>query len=99
MRISSAVEPSIQNFQFPRIEQSDAATESSFVSMIKEKIQEVDHTQHKADQTMEQGALEGPTNIHESMLKLEEADISLRLLTKTRDKALEAYQEVMRMQF
>ena len=48
---------------------------------------------------MEEGAVKGAENIHESMIKLEEADLSLRLVMKVRNKALDAYQEVMRMQF
>ena len=32
------------------------------------------------------------------MIKLEEADISMRLMVQIRNKALDAYQEVMRMQ-
>jgi flagellar hook-basal body complex protein FliE len=41
----------------------------------------------------------GAEKIHETMIKLEEAGISMRLLLKVRSKALDAYQEVMRMQF
>lgn len=41
----------------------------------------------------------GAEHIHETMIKLEEADLSLRLLAKVRTKALDAYQEIMRMQF
>jgi flagellar hook-basal body complex protein FliE len=32
------------------------------------------------------------------MLSMEEADISMRLLVQMRNKALDAYQEIMRMQ-
>ncbi len=32
------------------------------------------------------------------MIKLEEADISMRLMVQVRNKAVEAYQEIMRMQ-
>ena len=72
---------------------------SSFAEELKAKMYEADQFQHKADQAMEAGAVQGAENIHESMIKLEEADLSLRLLMKVRNKALDAYQEVMRMQF
>jgi flagellar hook-basal body complex protein FliE len=32
------------------------------------------------------------------MIRLEEADISLRMMVQVRNKAVEAYQEIMRMQ-
>jgi flagellar hook-basal body complex protein FliE len=48
---------------------------------------------------MATAAVEGPNKIHETMIQLEEAEISTRLLLKVRSKALDAYQEIMRMQF
>jgi flagellar hook-basal body complex protein FliE len=71
----------------------------SFVGLLKSKIQEVNQLQNASDETMAEGSVQGAKNIHESMIKVEEADISLRLLTKVRNKALDAYQEIMRMQF
>ena len=72
---------------------------SSFAEELKAKLYEADQFQHHADRAMEEGAVKGAENIHESMVKLEEADLSLRLVMKVRNKALDAYQEVMRMQF
>jgi flagellar hook-basal body complex protein FliE len=40
----------------------------------------------------------GGGNLHETVLALEKADISMRLAMKVRNKLVEAYQEVMRMQ-
>lgn len=37
-------------------------------------------------------------NIHEVMIALEKANLSFRFLTQVRNKAVEAYQEVFRMQ-
>lgn len=72
---------------------------SSFGDMLKEKIGEVDNLQHQSDEAMSEGAVEGAKHIDQTMIKLDEADLSLRLMTKVRTKALEAYQEIMRMQF
>ncbi len=71
----------------------------SFSTELKETLQEVNHLQNRAEEAMVEGAVRGAENIHETMIKLHEAEISLKLLVKTRDKALEAYQEIMRMQF
>ncbi len=73
--------------------------EFSFLDAIKGKIEEVDRFQHEANKAMEDGAIKGADNIHEAMIKLQEAEISLRFLIKVRNKALEAYREIMRMQF
>jgi flagellar hook-basal body complex protein FliE len=37
-------------------------------------------------------------SLHQAMIALEKADISFRALLQVRNKVLEAYQEVMRMQ-
>lgn len=71
----------------------------SFADALKSKLHEVDRLQSQSDKAMAEGAVEGAKSIHETMIKVEEADISLRLLTKVRNKALDAYQEIMRMQF
>jgi len=39
----------------------------------------------------------GDGNLHEATLALEKADVSMRLATKVRNKFVEAYQEIMRM--
>jgi flagellar hook-basal body complex protein FliE len=75
------------------------ASEPGFAQVLEKTIGQVDHLQHEADRAMQEGSVQGAARIDETMIKLEEADISLRMLTKVRNKALEAYQEVMRMQF
>lgn len=75
------------------------ASEPGFAQALEKAIGQVDHLQHEADRAMQEGSIEGAVRIDEAMIKLEEADISLRMLTKVRNKALEAYQEIMRMQF
>ena len=74
-------------------------TSGSFASELQAKLQESDRLQHDADAAMQEGAVNGANNIHETMIRLEEADISLRLVNKVRSKALDAYHEMMRMQF
>ncbi len=71
----------------------------SFLEEIKGKIAEVDNFQHEANKAMADGAIKGAENIHEAMIKLQEAEISLRFLLRVRNKVLEAYREIMRMQF
>jgi flagellar hook-basal body complex protein FliE len=72
---------------------------ASFSEELKSKIQDVNQLQNQAESAMQAESVSGATNIHETMLKLEEADISMRLMTKVRNKALDAYHEMMRMQF
>jgi len=70
----------------------------SFVAEVGKAIKAVDASQKEADRVMEEGALRGPEDIHEAMIRLQEAEISLRLFMQVKNKAIEAYREIMRMQ-
>lgn len=71
---------------------------TSFSSRLKEKIDEVNDKQIFADNLSEQFIKgEGP-DIHEVMLAGEEAKMSLEIAVQIRNKLLEAYQELNRMQ-
>ena len=69
-----------------------------FAQTLKTSIAEVNQAQISADRAAEQIAAGETKNLHGAMIKLEEADISLRLMVQVRNKAVEAYQEIMRMQ-
>lgn len=51
-----------------------------------------------ADDAITQSSTGGPVDLHEVMIAMEKADISLRMLVQVRNKAIDAYQEIMRMQ-
>jgi flagellar hook-basal body complex protein FliE len=76
-----------------------ASSGPSFADELKGKIEEVNQLQVDADKAREEAALTGATNMHETLIKIEEASISAQMLFKVRNKALDAYHEVMRMQF
>jgi len=71
---------------------------NKFGEMLKTTIAEVNQAQISADRAAEQIVAGETKNLHGAMIKLEEADISLRLMVQMRNKAVEAYQEIMRMQ-
>jgi len=70
----------------------------SFVDIIKDKIGEINQLQIDADTAIERVELSDSGSIHEAMMALEKANISFRAMMQVRNKILEAYQEVMRMQ-
>lgn len=85
------------------ITKTDAGTQSqktgqSFGDMLTGAIEEVNKTQVQADQSIEKLQTGESRNIHEVMISMEKAGISMRLMVQMRNKVLEAYQEVMRMQ-
>lgn len=72
--------------------------EGGFADVIKQAVKRVNDMEQEADQSI-QHLVTGKAGIHETMIALQKADISLRLLLQIRNKAMDAYREVMRMQF
>ncbi len=70
----------------------------SFKNMLGDIVSEVSNSQVQADHSIQQLHTGGEKHLHEAMLSIEQADITLRYMVQVRNKALEAYQEIMRMQ-
>jgi len=73
-------------------------TGGDFAEIIKKTIESVNTQQVESDKAAASLASGQTNNIHEVMIKMEEAEISLRLMVQVRNKVVEAYQEIMRMQ-
>jgi flagellar hook-basal body complex protein FliE len=72
--------------------------EVSFIDTLKEKLNEVNDKQIEAENVTEQFVKGEGSDIHEVMLATEEAKMSLELAVQIRNKIVEAYQEITRMQ-
>lgn len=81
----------------PKSPEVDEA-EKNFAQMLSGIVGEVENQQKSADNAVQQLHAGGEKNLHEAMIAMEQADISIRFMVQVRNKALEAYQEIMRMQ-
>ncbi|MBW2632318.1 MAG: flagellar hook-basal body complex protein FliE [Deltaproteobacteria bacterium] len=72
--------------------------DGSFGKVLKSKIEEINKLQLDADSAIAKVELSDSGSIHEAMIALEKASISFKTMLQVRNKILEAYQEVMRMQ-
>lgn len=78
---------------------SDTAGQNkSFGDTLNDSIRKVDSLQKEADMAAKNLAIGKADNIHEVAIAMQKADISFRLMVQVRNKFLEAYHEVMRMQ-
>lgn len=75
---------------------TDKKSVEGFGDVMKQAVKRVNDMDVKADQSVQKLA-EGQVGIHESMIALEKAGISRRLLIEVRNKAMESYREIMRM--
>ena len=69
-----------------------------FGDIINTAVEKVNQLEHEADQSIGD-LLQGKADIHETMIALQKSDISLRTFLAVRNKVIEAYREIMRMQF
>ncbi len=76
---------------------SKSSGKSSFYDHLKEAVTDVNKLQVDADQKATDLANGKDTNIHETMLAASQAELSFNLMVQVRNKALEAYQEIMKM--
>jgi len=70
----------------------------SFADMLKDAVGKVNTMQKDADTKMTELATGKTDNIQEVMVTTEKADIAMRLMVNIRNKVIDAYQEIMKMQ-
>lgn len=68
----------------------------SFSDTLRKAVESANELQVQADHAAKDMAA-GQGSLHETMIAMEKADVSLRTITAVRGKLVEAYQEIMRM--
>ena len=68
-----------------------------FGDLLGKMVGKVNEMQTSADKSIQGLATGESKGLHEVMLAVEKASISFQMLTQVRNKAVEAYQEIMRM--
>ena len=70
----------------------------SFATMLGRMVSDINSQQNFATQTV--NALQSGQNVplHQAVIAMEEANVSFQLMVEVRNRLLEAYQEIMRMQ-
>jgi len=70
----------------------------SFQNLLGDLVKDVSRKQAVAGETVN-GLLSGKNvSLHQAMISMEEASVSFQLMVEVRNKLLESYQELMRMQ-
>jgi len=70
----------------------------TFSDILTDSLGKVNQYQHESDTAIKELVAGRNKNIHETMLTIERADTSLKLMMQVRNKILDAYREIMRMQ-
>ena len=76
----------------------NASEADSFGQVLKQSLSEVNQLQNEADQAIDALTTGQQTDIHNTMIAMEKADVAFRLLMQIRNKVIAAYETIMRMQ-
>ena len=75
-----------------------AAGAPGFLQRVSEGLQQVNDQLLTSQTDLQRLAVGDADNLHDVMIRLEQSRISLQLMLQVRNRVLEAYQDVMRMQ-
>jgi flagellar hook-basal body complex protein FliE len=78
------------------VEQATGGT--SFAGVLKSSLTEVNQLQQKADAAITALATGDKASLHDTMIAMEQADVSFKLMMQLRNKIVEAYQEIIKIQ-
>ena len=70
----------------------------TFGDTLKDAMNSVNTLQKESDTSMQQLATGKAESMHETMIAAEKADIALRLMVQVRNKVIDAYNDIMKMQ-
>ena len=85
--------------QWQKIQPEPQSRETEgFAATLKSALDEVNKLQVQADEAAKQLSMGQAEDIHQVMIAVEQAKLSMQLTVQIRNKVVEAYQEVSRMQ-
>lgn len=77
---------------------ANEAPSGQFATWFSQQLSEVNTSLAKADHGVQQLAAGDATNLHQVMIDLEQAKLSMQLVMQVRTHLLDAYRELMQMQ-
>ena len=76
----------------------DTSGATDFADTLRDAVDSVDASQKTADAQVEAFVAGEQEDLHEVMIAMNQARLHFQLMTEVRNRALETYQELMRMQ-
>jgi flagellar hook-basal body complex protein FliE len=88
-----------QSQKASQAEQARLGQKASFANTVRESLTKVNDLQSEKSTMVEEFASGERQNVHELMISLQKAGVAMRMTSAVRNKVLEAYKELSRMQF
>jgi len=74
-------------------------TENSFGQQLENAVSDIDQQQQEAEYKVSAMLAGKGIDVHDAMVAVQKADLSFQLMLQVRNKVVQAYQEIERMQF
>jgi flagellar hook-basal body complex protein FliE len=71
---------------------------SAFGEVLKDAISTVNELQKQSDQEIQKYMTGESQDLHNTVIAMQKADLSFQMMMQVRNKIVQAYQEIMRMQ-
>ena len=94
----TGIDPVLDALAKDAIRRTSHSSGPSFGELLKNAVETVNSLQHQSGRLEDAVAKGEDVNIHQAIIAGEKAGLSFRLMMQMRNKLLEAYQEVLRMQ-
>jgi flagellar hook-basal body complex protein FliE len=72
---------------------------STFGDVLRGAVAETDSLQQTAEEQIGEMMKGNGSDVHQAMISVEKADLSFQLMMQVRNKMVQAYQEISRLQF
>lgn len=82
----------------PAAAATGTAGSGGFATAVTQGLQQVDRSLQSSQADLRSLAAGDVSNLHQVMVRLEESRLSMQLVLQVRNRLLESYQELMRMQ-
>ncbi|MBE6183865.1 flagellar hook-basal body complex protein FliE [Heyndrickxia ginsengihumi] len=86
------------NLQNTTSSNSSKGTSNTFSNILKKSIDTVNQQQNTSDQMINKLATGGDVDLYQVLIATQKANITMQTALEIRNKAVEGYQEMMRMQ-
>ncbi len=80
------------------LENTEKKNVVNFKETVSNYVNEVNNLQLKAGESIENFATGKVENVHEVMIAMSKAEVSFKFMMETRNKLVDAYKEIMKMQ-
>ncbi|HID37545.1 MAG TPA: flagellar hook-basal body complex protein FliE [Ghiorsea sp.] len=90
--------PHVTKISTPKLQTETTESKGQFANVLKQYTTDMNHDVKSAAKDAEKLAITGEGNMSETLLAMKQASLSFQLMLSARNKMMDAYREVIRMQ-